>query len=213
MTLDQLAIKYGSDKSSYSHKYTYFYDMFFNPIKDSNLKLLEIGIAQGASLRMWKEYFPTSLIYGIDHSPGCKQYEEQRISVFIGDQSNKEFLLQTLKTTGDLDIVIDDGSHVSYHQIASFEVLFPYVKKGGYYVIEDLHTSYLKEFQIKSPIPAIEYLKSKIDDVNMRGKSMHSNKKSAIIKLKEKKIPLTYYEETIESIFFSQGLCIIKKMV
>ena len=66
MTLDELAIKYAADKSSHSHKYTQFYDLFFTPVKNSNLKILEIGIASGASLKMWRDYFITSIIFSIE---------------------------------------------------------------------------------------------------------------------------------------------------
>lgn len=212
MTLDEIATKHNTDKASRSHFYTKYYDFFFSPYRNKDIKLLEIGIASGASLRMWKEYFTTAIIYGIDVSDGYKIYEEERINVLTGDQSNVESLNKIISNIGNMDIIIDDGSHVSAHQILSFKTLFPAVKPGGFYVIEDLHTSYQKNFLVNSPKPATEMLKSLIDDVNMRGKSNHSNKDLATKRLTEDKIELTYYEKSIEFIFFAQGICFIKKV-
>jgi len=212
MSLDDIAKKHGTDKSSISHNYTKYYELLFSPIQNQRLKIIEIGIASGASLRMWKEYFPLATIYGIDVSLGYKKYEEERINVIAGDQNNSDFLKTLYTTVGECDIIIDDGSHVSKHQVTSFTHLFPLVKAGGYYVIEDLHTSYLKNFLLDSPLPTTDFLKNLVDDMNMRGKSQYANKNLIVPHLKKQNISLNYYEETIESIMFFPSICFIKKL-
>ena len=87
---------------------------------------------------MWAEFFPNATIYGIDVNPLCKQYESERIKIFIGSQADGRFLDDCLRQIGrEPDIVIDDGSHRPEHQIASFNALFPRLSTHGIYVVED----------------------------------------------------------------------------
>jgi len=103
------------------------------------VKMLEIGIYSGGSLPMWKTYLGEhAQIYGLDIEQGCKEYEEDRVTVFYADQSDQRQLRQILRITGSLDIVVDDGSHLPDHQIASFEAIFPNMNPGGVYIIEDV---------------------------------------------------------------------------
>jgi FkbM family methyltransferase len=88
---------------------------------------------------MWEEYFPNAEIYGFDIDENCKQYEEGRVKIIIGDQSNTDHLSSL---PDDFDIIIDDGSHVEEHVLKSLDYLFQHkLKIGGIYVIEDLLTS------------------------------------------------------------------------
>lgn len=213
MYLDELALKYRTDKGSYYHNYTLYYDMIFNKIKDQPLKVLEIGVNKGSSLKMWKDYFVNSLIYGIDIHSSCKILEEDRIKIFIGSQDNADFLTKVKnEVKDDFDIIIDDGSHMSVHQIASFKITFPFVRSGGYYIIEDLHASYAVDFNKGSNISGLNFCKTLIDDMNLNGKSMVALKKKSIAQLEKQNISLNYYEKNIEYIFFFPSLCIIKKM-
>jgi len=146
--LCDLAYKHGTDKGPKRIKapvapkaYTKYYSEWFNDVKNEPLNFLEIGVKGGASLRMWKEYFPNAKIYGIDIKQKCKQHEEDRITIFIGDQKDKDFLEEVAKQIGVLHIVIDDGIHRSAFHIPSFEALFPHVVSGGLYIIEDLYAT------------------------------------------------------------------------
>lgn len=124
------------------HEYEHFYDKTFSHLRDKkDLKILEIGIWRGKSLKMWKEYFPHAQVYGIDIN-NCKKYEEDRIKTFVCDQNSREELGKVMKEIGQVDIIIDDGSHKMEHMQTSLGFLFPYVKNNGYYAIEDVHTSY-----------------------------------------------------------------------
>ena len=120
--------------------FTEVYEKIFNPIRNETLKILEIGIESGKSLKMWKRFFSNSHIYGIDIK-SCMYYDDINITTFRGDQSNRSDLESIIKSIGNVDIIIDDGSHVVSHQQISFGFLFPYLNKFGTYWIEDLHTS------------------------------------------------------------------------
>lgn len=143
--LDELAIKYLTDKCSLRHGYTERYNCYFLPIRANRMKVVEIGVGAGASMKMWEEYFPNSQIYGIDTEHSCKDFEDSRVKVFIGDQADMGFLKRFAEQTGgNFDIIIDDGGHKVHQQLTSFMVLFKHVKQGGAYVVEDLHTSYYR---------------------------------------------------------------------
>jgi len=146
--LGELAVRFGSDKWGGVHWYTQHYDRHFAHLRDRPIRLLEIGIggyivptAGGASLRMWKHYFPRALVYGIDKFDKSP-LDEQRLTTIVGDQNDAAFLTDVVERYGPFDIVVDDGSHLNSHQLASFETLFPLLRSGGWYVIEDLQTSY-----------------------------------------------------------------------
>lgn len=149
--LRALAKFYGSDKWG-THCYATHYQQHFSPRRRERLTILEIGVggyhvphAGGGSLRMWKRYFPKANIFAIDifdKSP----HNEDRIRIFKGSQDDPAFLASVVAATGPIDIVIDDGSHINAHVLASFELLFPHLRQGGWYVIEDLQTSYWPAF-------------------------------------------------------------------
>ena len=136
--LVELGKKHKTDKVD--HRYLPIYERKFDSVKADVKKILEIGVAYGSSMRMWKEYFPGAMIYGIDIHGDAKKKEEDRIKVFIGDQSDEFFLASVISSIGgDIDIIIDDGSHNPEHQIKSFTKLFPFLKSGGTYIVEDCY--------------------------------------------------------------------------
>src|SRR5439155_21067965 len=90
---------------------------------------------------MWKEYFPHAVIVGIDIYDKSSLAED-RVTILQGDQSDPEFLADVSRRFGPFDVIIDDGSHVSAHVIASFHYLFGSLTDDGIYAIEDLQTSY-----------------------------------------------------------------------
>lgn len=140
-TLTAMADRYGTDKGTQGHNYTRAYELYFSPIRQKARKVFEIGVWKGASLRMWRDYFPNAKIYGIDIAD-TSSVNSQRISTFVADQANRKQLKAFIdKAGGDFDIILDDGGHRMEQQQISFGYLFSYVKPGGYYVIEDVHTS------------------------------------------------------------------------
>ncbi len=130
--------KYNTDKSTY-HGFTDFYNKHLSAYRDEFQNILEIGVFNGSSLKMWKEYFTKSKILAIDIYDK-KVFNDDRISTFICDQSDKNTLNDIFQGI-TFDMIIDDGSHIMSHQQLSFIYLFDKLKSGGFYIIEDLHTS------------------------------------------------------------------------
>lgn len=119
------------------------YQQHFGAYRGTPVRMLEIGVFRGGSLDLWRRYFgPEATIVGIDIDPGCAERVTAPNHVRIGSQDDPAFLASVVAEFGPFDIVLDDGSHVGKHQRTSFEQLFPAVRPGGVYAIEDLHTSY-----------------------------------------------------------------------
>jgi len=167
-------------KSPYvSYKYTtYFdsYDHFFSILKGKDITFVEIGVLDGGSLFMWRDYFGANArIIGVDLNPEAKKWEKEGFEIYIGSQSDKNFWKEFVNDVGNIDIVLDDGGHTYSQQIITTESLLPHIKDGGLLVIEDTHTSYMKGFGDIN-FSFIEYVKEHIDKVNMRYMSFEKSK-------------------------------------
>jgi hypothetical protein len=149
-TITDLANKYASDKGTIipddgkNHgprlNFTLVYDEFISKYKNEPIKILEIGIGSGPSLYIWYEFFPNAKIYAIDVDDHSNKNNE-RVTTYVCDQSDRNGLEKLMNVIGEVDLIIDDGSHVIKHQQISLGFLFKYLKNGGQYWIEDLHTS------------------------------------------------------------------------
>ena len=105
------------------HKWMHYfeiYDHHFSRFRGTDVHILEFGVSQGGSLQMWKDYFgPQCRIYGVDINPHCKALEEDRITIFTGDQEDRIFLRSLAASVPRIDILIDDGGHSMRQQIAT----------------------------------------------------------------------------------------------
>jgi len=123
------------------------YQTYLSKYVGNKVKILEIGSYSGGSLELWREYLgKESTIFGLDIEKDCEAYNNSFTKVFIGDQSDRIFLRSVMKDIGSLDILIDDGSHLPEHQIATFEESFSYIAPGGVYICEDvqgIHNAFL----------------------------------------------------------------------
>jgi cephalosporin hydroxylase len=150
--------------------YLDIYQHHFAAYRNTPVKFLEIGVFKGGSLELWRNYFGmNAMIFGIDIEPACATYVTPPNQVRIGSQDDAHFLRSVVDEMGAPDIILDDGSHVARHQRASFETLFPLLKDGGLYVIEDLHTSYWPfpwEGGYRRKGTMIEQIKDMIDDMH-----------------------------------------------
>ena len=133
-----------------AHKWTHYFDAYhaiFGLRRSHPLRILEIGVYQGASLRLWKQYFDNhkTVLVGIDIDPICASFDSpgENVHVRTGSQADADFLDTVTREFGPFDIIIDDGSHQSSHMIASFNLLFESgLKEDGIYLAEDLHANY-----------------------------------------------------------------------
>lgn len=211
--LDEISHDYGTDKSSLFHNYTKLYSLYFDEIRHEKLKILEIGIDKGYSLKTWKEYFEKGEITGIDILD-LSHFQENRVHIVQADQNDTDALKKVNNEFGPFDIIIDDGSHLSDDMQGSFEFLFPLLNKGGIYVVEDLHACYWGDSLNTGKSVFIETLKKLIDDVNSGGKSGVAN----IQRDKEdgwynqKRMPeMTWWEKNVEFVHIYRSIVFIKK--
>lgn len=162
--LDSLGIKYGTDKSSKCHDYLDFYEDIFESYffgLGSDVKLLEIGVRDGSSVKMWRDFFGrNSVIIGIDKETTKGIYGA---IVTIADAYSKEGLnyIKTIRPP----ILIDDGSHKSYDIITLIDFLleskdnFPYI-----FIYEDCHAAFFEEYTPKGTKNAYHYALEKFDN-------------------------------------------------
>lgn len=154
------------------HKWLHYFDVYerhLEKYRNKSINVLEIGVQGGGSLQMWKKYFgPDSKILGIDIIPEYK-YEEEQIKVEVGSQSDIEFLKRIVNDYGPFDVIIDDGSHIQSDVLNSFFFLYPTLKRGGTYIIEDANTAYFRAFQggIRSEANSISIFSNFVHDMNV----------------------------------------------
>jgi hypothetical protein len=143
------------------HSYTPEYHRLLQSIRNTATKIVEIGIGNeslmvpiagysykiGASLRMWREYFPNASIIGCDILATSLFDDEERISTYLVDQSRETSLSEFKSVASQADLILDDGSHVEHDMKLSFKVLWDAVKVGGFYIIEDIHNQRLPSFE------------------------------------------------------------------
>jgi hypothetical protein len=131
MSLDELFLKHGTDKSSTGHNYAPIYERYLQP--DTITSLLELGVASGASLRAWRDWCPRARIHGIERDAHVALAIEGCVIHYVDatDKRLTDFL-------GVFDVVIDDASHEVAQIERALELLWPHLTPGGWYVIEDL---------------------------------------------------------------------------
>jgi len=150
------------------HGYTHVYDRHFAHLRKRRVKLLELGIFRGASLRLWNDVFPKGRIYGLDkNSKGWEKFvnhRTRRIKTFTGRQEDQDYLRDTVGAAGPFDIIIDDAGHRPDQQLSAFEALWPKVAPCGIYVIEDLHGNFWKRKAPNGPV-MVDRIKGIIDNL------------------------------------------------
>lgn len=172
MTLTDLANRYNSDKGDQvgcCHQYALLYQELFESIREQPISFLEIGLQREfcqekpdcPSLRMWLDFFPEAEISGFDISD-FSDVELPRAKIFQGDQSDPARLKEVAEETGPFDIIIDDGSHASAHQQITLGTLFPYLKPGGLFVIEDAHWQPWRDQERKDGIETMQSIMTRV---------------------------------------------------
>ena len=180
------------------------YDRYFSKFRNKKITIVEIGVYQGGSLQMWRNYFgKEATIWGIDIDPRCKSLEEKNTHILIGSQEDPLFLRSIIDKIGIIDILIDDGGHTQNQQIISFEELYKQVNPdGGIYLCEDVHTSYMNFYGggHKRNGSFIEYSKSVVDQLNAYYSEQSSLVKNEITK-------------TTNSIHFYDSIVVFEKRI
>jgi hypothetical protein len=204
-TLDALGLKHGTDKASSYHNYLNVYEKFFAPLRNNQLTVLEIGVFNGASLRTWEEYFPKAKIIGVDIMPASRWHERNRVTIELADQSNVEHLTRLAMKHGPFDIIIEDGSHMWEHQITSLRTLFPFLKDGGIYIVEDLQTNYgslQEQYKGVASSTCVEYLEKWLDLLVADDQTEISGVEDAFLRT---------YGRAVQFITFCRRACLLRK--
>lgn len=141
--LGELGDRCGTDKGACEHNYLEKYEFFLQNFRHSSFRLLELGVFGGASLRMWREYFPFAEITGVDIREEFKIFSSDRINIIIADLAKED----ELNKLHDIhpQLIIDDASHIWSHQIKALFNLWGCLPHGGVYIIEDMETSVNKD--------------------------------------------------------------------
>lgn len=168
-------------KSPYSSiklsSYFNVYDDLLSKFRGSAITFVEIGVFNGGSLFMWREFLgPNARIIGIDFNPAAKKWEEYGFEIWIGNQSDGKFWDDFFKEVGDVDVILDDGGHTFEQQIITADKCIPFIKDGGLLIVEDTHTSYMKKFGYPSKYSFIEWVKYLIDNINSRYEKVNISK-------------------------------------
>jgi hypothetical protein len=185
--LSMLALKYKVDKCpQLKHGYTPYYYGLLKDKKQTIKKVLEIGAGEGASLRMWRDFFLKAEIYGAEIDPK-RIFTDGRIKIVKCDQSSKNDLVDLISNIGpDIDLVIDDGSHIPKDQVFTCLTLMPMLKKDVIYVIEDVADLTIEEqlTGYELVVPQIIHTKRKYDDrlFVIRNKPSEINTQEYILK-------------------------------
>ncbi len=163
-------------RSTKHTNYFYIYDELLKKFLDKKITFVEVGIASGGSLFMWKKYFGNNArIIGIDFNPGAKKWEKFGFEIHIGNQSDGNFWRNFYKNVGKIDVLVDDGGHTNEQQISTFLNSYKNIRNDGLLIFEDTHTSYMPEFGNPSKYSFINFCKNFVDMQNQKSTSKNFN--------------------------------------
>ena len=183
-SLTEIGIGYGTDKATY-HNFTNFYEKRLNTLRNKKINLLEIGFLNGGSIKTWLDFFPNAEIYCIDIID--VDFKHDRFNFIKISQDDDR--LSNFYENDFFDIIIDDGSHITSHQLKSLKLLWEKLKYGGLYILEDLHTSFRNEYintkitpyeflTVENLIEDMENIKKEIIDLEIFKKNIEDNSDS-----------------------------------
>jgi len=177
---------------SYFHTYTELFEKY----RGKSITFMEIGILDGGSLFMWRDFFgKKAKIIGIELNPKAKKWKKDGFEIYTGSQSDELFWKKVFKKIGKVDIVLDDGGHTNEQQIITAHSCLPYINDGGLFVTEDTHTSYMTKFGNPSKYSFIEWTKVLVDNINSRCSQIN--------------LPKLIYKDYIQSIrYFESIVCL-----
>lgn len=186
-TLDEIAIANQTDMATVftrtyakPHGYTVELEKFFEPIRFSPIKLLEIGVGGGESIRTWLDYFPKAKVFGVDNVKDTNQWNtpgfpHERYKFNCANQEDGVFWKCFLADHGkDWDVIVDDGGHEAIQIETTFVCMWPFVRPGGFYCVEDLAYSWAGNRR---------WISDLLDAMNRDGnaKSLHFSKELLVL--------------------------------
>ena len=187
-TLDEIAIANQTDMATVftrtyakPHGYTLHLENFFEPIRFSPIKLLEIGVGGGESIKAWLQYFPNGKIFGVDNFQGSNEWNtpgfpHERYVFNCADQKDPVFWECFIANHGkDWDVIVDDGGHEAPQIQVTFASMWPVMRPGGFYCVEDLGYDWARNY------PWLSSLIGRVNSGAIDAKSMHFSKELLVL--------------------------------
>lgn len=193
------------NKGHVIHKWLHYFEIYnrhLAPLRDSAPTVVEVGVAEGGSLMMWRDFFgEAGRIIGIDVNANALDMQNEGFEILIGDQASPDFWASVREIAPDLNVLIDDGGHRVDQQRVTFQEMFPHLANNGVYICEDLHTSYWSDFGggLRSPESFIEFAKGLIDE--MHAWWLRDRDPAAV----------THLTRTLNSLHFYDSMLVIEK--
>jgi 23S rRNA U2552 (ribose-2'-O)-methylase RlmE/FtsJ len=196
--------------SSKFDKYFTIYENLFQKYINKRITFVEVGVAMGGSLFMWRDYLGKKAnIIGIDLNPEAKKLRKFGFNIVIGDQSDKNFWKEFYFKIGKVDVLLDDGGHTNIQQICTLANSVNNINDGGMIVIEDTQTSYIKKgFNNPSSSSFINYSKYAIDAIHRRSPMLdikHNNYSNKVYSI--------HYYESLVAFNIDSSKCNKNKIV
>jgi hypothetical protein len=161
-----LASPYLSIKHS---SYFQVYEELLSQYRGKPITFVEVGVLNGGSLFMWRHFFgPQARIIGLDLNPQAKKWEKGGFEIYIGSQNDPQFWENFFASVGNVDVLLDDGGHTNEQQIITTHYAVPHINDGGMVIVEDVHTSFMREFGNPSKYSFTGYVAKIIDGIHSR---------------------------------------------
>jgi hypothetical protein len=140
------------------------YAQLFSHLRGTECVLVEVGILDGGSLFMWREWLgPKARIIGVDLNPEAAKWRDSGFEIFIGDQGDPAFWQGVLAQIGPFDVLIDDGGHQSFQQVVTLTEGLRAARKRCIVVIEDTVTSFMSDFSAHGEHSFLQFAKATTD--------------------------------------------------
>jgi hypothetical protein len=185
ISLDDIGMLEGTNKSSLRMDYLRYYDHFLSPYRHLDMNFLELGVQTGASMKMWEKYFSRARIVGVDINESARKYASDRCVIEIGSQADHEFLTRVVESYPPT-VIIDDASHRADYTIFTLEALFPSLAPGGCYVVEDLYLHFgnaAEHWRGEATESPVTYFERLLSDLLSRSVAGRSRPRSALVDL------------------------------
>ncbi|MFA6981693.1 MAG: SAM-dependent methyltransferase [Patescibacteria group bacterium] len=173
--LNKYGVEFGADKCGlYSdegtylmmHDYLRHYDYILSKFRETKDAVIEFGCGGGGSIKMWKKYFPNAQIVGVDINKQAESMKEERIDIYVGDATHKKTRDDLAKRYKGVFLIVDDASHAWGDQRITFELFWPILTSGGFYIVEDLNSGSSGAYpeyppQVLDSQPFVEYVRDR----------------------------------------------------
>ena len=185
-----------SNSPYFSIKHTNYFDIYDKLLSKyigKDITFVEIGILDGGSLFMWRDFFgKNARIIGVELNPEATKWREHGFEIYIGNQSDPLFWREFFNEVGNIDVLLDDGGHRNDQQIITVKSSLPHLRDEGLIIIEDTQTSFMK-FESFQKYSFVNFLQGKIRSLYSRSDELN--------------LESDVFSESVHSLEFFTGVC------